>query len=577
MQTKTPTLPKGKKVKLGDGREGVVVRKEERAGFQGYIVKIVSSPDKSQIGTTVGMTIPGLKEAQVQPKPMATEVSMVSGVQDITFKDMLEKLKKITKEQEISTQRTLQDKQRELTQIQQLTAQVKPPQPSDPMEELDRLEEAEQEELQQQESVNLQQQMLQQQQQQVQQFNIQQQQQMQKISFLMLAHPEHANVEITFDKIAVLCDVAATPKQQATGLQVYESLPRNRGLWFPMYTRRVASFHMGDVTFPIDIVFVDQDHVTKIVAGIQPCQMGSWSAQCTDVVEVNAGWCDDNGVHVGSKVQTPLAGKKRARTEVEHIINRSWSAPQKARITSEPQTYDMLRTITEADTQEDPLLQEVEALFPHLKQAQENYKVKPVTYREQPGEVDLRNPVERFRDHDLPPVSSPQGEDAPNTTIDPYDRDNWSMELGANPLFVPESRPSQLEKIKTNVGPTEGEQVTRPASKEAQVRIEAPQPATELAGVDPQKLAKGSLKLYSDHTPEWGEVDDPRGYQEMAVIRDATISDWIDSLGWSDHNASTLRKVVFTDTYKNLLGEALLSAGEVSNFEILGSDLLLYR
>ena len=649
METKTPVLPKGKKVTLGDGRKGVVVRKEERVGFHGYIVKITDSKDESQIGTTVGATVPGLKWGQMQTTPVQTNPTMATEVPAVTElgddpKELLEKLKKVTEQRVRDEQQALSNKQREISMMQAV-GQIAPPIPQQQQEleqNLEQQEQSEEQEMDEQQNIGMQNQMMQQTQQQMQQMNTGQQQMLMKQSFTQLARPERADIEIRLDKVAVLCDVAATPKQQVTGLQAYDNLPRNRGLWFPQYSRRATCFHMGDVRFPIDIVFVDNDRVAKIVSGVQPRQMGSWSATCTDVIEVNGGWCEDNGVGIGSKVATPLTGKKQARSELEKSLNQTWSGPQKARLKSETaqKSYDLLRTITEASSDKDPILQQIEELIPELKKvadrplkhwqmlerlaecwkmlrdpstspweddykledeackledtlikmgvnpykeigedkapwpqkrAQENYKVKPDTHREQPGEVDLRDPLERYRH--VEPVPNEDGINYnPINPKDPgvtqFDKSHYEIQVGSDPLVEPK-RPIEERD------PTEGEMVTRPASKQAQVRVNTPN--TELAGVDTGKLAKSSLKLYAEHPPEWGETNDPRGYNKMAVINDQIISNWVGSLGFDDKSEAKLRKVVFTDEYKRLLGDSLVSARLVSEFDVFGGDLLLYK
>jgi len=584
----TKTISKGTRVKLGDGREGTIIRKEERAGFQGYIVKITKSQDKSQIGQTVGATVPGMKViSQIAPKPIQPTVPAVQNIQPQTFK---EQQKKIVDEQIKTIETDKQQKDKEMQALNQLKqtlahiqnriyqlsevvvndpkeAQIMPqkvPTGSDPMGNLEDLEEKNDQELEQQENLEQQQEISQQQNQQMQQMLTQQQGLQQKFSGRNWVKAERANVRIAFNDRFVYCDVAATPKQQASGLQAYDVLPNDRGLWFPQNCRRVATFHMGDVGFPIDIVFIDSDTVKKVVANVRPRSMGSWSCECTDVVEVNGGWCDNYGVTVGSIVETPLTSKKRARSEIERVINTSWSGPQKARITSDKDgglSYDPLRTITEADNQNDDLIEEVEELFPELKQADnKTIYTGPMTGDPYPGEVDKRNPLHRFRDRDLPPVSSPQGEDNPDTVVDPYDREHWEMQIGYDPdTFREEDHPHAI----------------RPSAQK--VEVQSPEPLTELSGVDTNRLMQGSIQLYTKHAPKWKEGIDSRKYKRVAVIDDNTISTWIDALGFDEANESSLRKAMFTNSYKRLLGDALISAGEISDYELLDSDLLLYQ
>jgi hypothetical protein len=241
--------------------------------------------------------------------------------------------------------------------------------------------------------------------------------------------------------------------------------------------------------------------------------------------------------------------------EVERLLNKSAMASQ---------SYDPVRGITEADAEtKDPLEQEVLALFPHLKKkAQELYK--PSTDRN--PTTDNRNPQERFKDHDTPDVSTPQGQDNPALTFgDDTHPDsitkNFDMQIGYDPA-----------KLRDGDYP----HALRPSAQ--RVQINSPSPDTELAGVIPEKLAQSSTRLYSQHRPEWNEMeDDSRGYQKMAVVDDELISRWIDSLGFDEKDEAALRKVMFTNEYKNMLGTALVAAGEAGNFELFDSDLLLYQ
>ncbi|MGW8178971.1 MAG: hypothetical protein ACWGQW_09440, partial [bacterium] len=89
--------------------------------------------------------------------------------------------------------------------------------------------------------------------------------------------------------------------------------------------------------------------------------------------------------------------------------------------------------------------------------------------------------------------------------------------------------------------------------------------------------------LYDNYSPEWNEYDsgeeyegDP-GYAKIAIVNDETISKWIDSLGFDPKDESKLRKTMFTDEYKTMLGDTLVTAGRITDYEIFDSDLLLYK
>lgn len=537
------------------------------------------------------------KSAQNQSMPTVTTEVPNTVDPEAEFEKRKE-IEEITRQKEIDfTQKQIQWLQDKLTMLQRMAQSQNINQPAeDQFEALDRQEEQEQESLQQQQNVDLAQQVMQQNQQSQQMLNtMQQQQQMQKSSAYI--HPERSNIKIAVNNMEIECDVAATPKQQATGLQVYDLLPRNKGLWFPLNTRRTASFHMGNVKFPIDIIFIDGNKINKIVANIQPRQMGSWSSTCTDVIEVNGGWCDNNGVQIGDVVDTPLTNKRRARSDIEKLLNTSYSAPQDARLTSS-KSYDLLRTITEAqvDDDYDALKAELMQMFPHLKQAQENYKVKPDTHREQPGEVDTRDPTTRFEHNTLPDEFSPFG-DGDGADIDPFSGTTNMPDgtdggnSGVSPRHFQYTR--GFDPSLDRYTPGEGYQhqddpkfdgLKAPIRPSAQiVTVTSPSPDTELAGVDTTKLASGSIKLFDDQGPEWHDYshdlndDYGLGYEKMAVVTDRLISNWIDSLGFDEENEASLRKVMFTNEYKTMLGDALISAGKAKDYDLFDSDLLIYR
>ncbi len=482
----------------------------------------------------------------------------------------------------------IQQLQQENSSLQQMSAQMDIS--TDPQfENLERLEETEQQDADQQQDMGIAQKMMDQQQQTQQQQNIQTQQQLQQMkTSSRWVMPEHADVSVWIENNIVSCDVAVTPRQQASGLQTYDKLAENRGLWFPFNNRRKASFHMGDVKFPIDIIFIDYDKISRIASNVQPRQMGAWAAVCTDVIEVNGGFCKKHNINAGDRALTPVTmERKTARSDIETLVNKTWSAPQDARLTSS-KTYDLLRTITEADNESNDVEEDLIAMFPQLKQAQENYKVKPDTYQRQPGEIDKRNPTERFEHNTLPDEFSPFG-DGDGGDIDPFAGitnapDGSSSESGGvSPRHFQYTRgidPS-LDRVSPGEGPTYRDDPKEMGGLKAPIRQSAqrinvdPDIPTKVDNVNIQKLAEGSLKLFEMHEPEWHE-DETSDYNKMAVITDRTISSWIDSLGFDSADETQLRKSMFTDGYKRMLGNKLIEHGKIDNFELFDSDLLIY-
>lgn len=118
---------------------------------------------------------------------------------------------------------------------------------------------------------------------------------------------QYSKCKIAFGKnqsVVISCDVADTPDLQTIGLQKHASLGETDGMVFPYETPRRVSFHMADVQFPIDIIFVGGDgRVTKKIEDIEPGAQGSWGMPHTiAVIETNGGFCKKHSIEVGEEV-----------------------------------------------------------------------------------------------------------------------------------------------------------------------------------------------------------------------------------------------------------------------------------
>lgn len=161
-------------------------------------------------------------------------------------------------------------------------------------------------------------------------------------------------------RLLALCALAKTAHEQARGLQGHPPLGPGEGMLFPFQPVRAATFHMGTVGFPIDIVFADaRGRVGRIVHAAQPGARSRWShPACSAVVELEGGACGRSGVLVGDRVRV-------ARTD-----------------------YNLLRGIVEAETE------------PAAAAGPGYYSKEPLETRTPPSEV---LPTERFMDRALEP------------------------------------------------------------------------------------------------------------------------------------------------------------------------------
>lgn len=125
-------------------------------------------------------------------------------------------------------------------------------------------------------------------------------------SYLIRCELKRVSVDLG-GKAVVICDVAASPADQARGLQVRASLVPGDGMLFPFSPARAATFHMGSVSYPIDIVFVGADNrVAKIIHDAQPGAATRWGfATCSAVVELPGGFAQRVGLGLGALVLWP--------------------------------------------------------------------------------------------------------------------------------------------------------------------------------------------------------------------------------------------------------------------------------
>jgi uncharacterized membrane protein (UPF0127 family) len=105
-------------------------------------------------------------------------------------------------------------------------------------------------------------------------------------------------------KAAFICDVAESIEDKINGLQAYSSIRNSFGLLFPYKRATDVSYHMGTVSYPIDIVFIDENScIKKISRNIQPGDSAIF--QCggvKNVLEVKGGMCTSLDIKVGDTI-----------------------------------------------------------------------------------------------------------------------------------------------------------------------------------------------------------------------------------------------------------------------------------
>ncbi|MBN1385659.1 DUF192 domain-containing protein [Candidatus Woesearchaeota archaeon] len=115
-------------------------------------------------------------------------------------------------------------------------------------------------------------------------------------------------IQICFPERCIAAEVADTPELRAQGMMYRESLSEEEGMLFVFDRPAVYHFWMRNTLIPLDMIFLDpHKRIIHIEEKVPPC----YEAECEKygpmedvlyVVEVNAGYCENNGIESGQTV-----------------------------------------------------------------------------------------------------------------------------------------------------------------------------------------------------------------------------------------------------------------------------------
>jgi uncharacterized membrane protein (UPF0127 family) len=121
-------------------------------------------------------------------------------------------------------------------------------------------------------------------------------------------------MNLLINNVIVDVELAITPEQHFLGLQYRDFLDKDSGMLFLFDKVKDVDFHMHNVKFGLDIVFIKSNKIIKIDS-VSPEDENIKCKQVDSVLEVNFGWCKENNVMVGCniegvKMQSKMAKKK---------------------------------------------------------------------------------------------------------------------------------------------------------------------------------------------------------------------------------------------------------------------------
>ncbi len=117
---------------------------------------------------------------------------------------------------------------------------------------------------------------------------------------------------ILIDDVALEVQIADSEPRRVRGLMFQEQLPYDEGMIFVFTEPGLYSLWMLNMQFPLDMIWFDQDgHVVHIEKNIPPCKTVVEITTCQSIIpdnaasyvlEVTAGFIDQNNITVDSKL-----------------------------------------------------------------------------------------------------------------------------------------------------------------------------------------------------------------------------------------------------------------------------------
>lgn len=116
---------------------------------------------------------------------------------------------------------------------------------------------------------------------------------------------------VTIDNLKVKVEIVEKPEAQAKGLAGRDKLGKNAGLLFLYHDYQIRSFWMKGMKFKIDIIWIKDKEIVGIEKNVPLYEETNTKHYLSPipvnyVLEVNAGFCDQNNIKVGDRVKFDL-------------------------------------------------------------------------------------------------------------------------------------------------------------------------------------------------------------------------------------------------------------------------------
>jgi len=120
--------------------------------------------------------------------------------------------------------------------------------------------------------------------------------------------PNYPETNLTINGQPMVLELATTPEEREQGLSGRPSLASDRGVLFVFNQPGRYPFWMKDMSFPLDILWINQGKIVDLVKDFPAPKPGEWPATFTPafeadrVLEINAGLSNRLNLKVGSLI-----------------------------------------------------------------------------------------------------------------------------------------------------------------------------------------------------------------------------------------------------------------------------------
>jgi len=105
--------------------------------------------------------------------------------------------------------------------------------------------------------------------------------------------------------------IADTQSKQRVGLSRTDDLPPGAGMLFVFEDESVRYFHMKNMSFPLDVIFVAGNgtvttiHHAPVPSATPESDLRTYGGTAKWVLEVDRGWANETGLEVGDRIEVP--------------------------------------------------------------------------------------------------------------------------------------------------------------------------------------------------------------------------------------------------------------------------------